>query len=143
LLALDQAGLADMSLNVGARVTTTDPPRADSLIGRLIGDVAGQVPGVDVVHRATADGYVVASSPAQADRLTQPSGGKRLRDLDAFRRALPDVNGARFALWVDPQTVLSGLGRGGADLTSIAGFGLTATSDGAGNGSFRARLVTR
>jgi hypothetical protein len=94
------------------------------------------------VHRATSDGYVVASSAAQAGRLTQ-SAGKHLGDLDVFRRAMPDVADARFALWVDPQSLASALGHGGADLRAVAGFGLTATSDGSGNGSFRARLVTR
>jgi Protein of unknown function (DUF3352) len=143
LLALDRTGLDDHTINAGARVTTSDPKRANSLIGRLTGGLAGQVPGV--VHQVTGDGFVLASSRAQADRLTQPAGGKRLGDLDAFRRALPDVDAARFALWVDPQSVYAGL-RGGAvvaDLKPIAGFGLTATSDGSGNGSFRARLVTR
>jgi hypothetical protein len=152
LLALDRSGLdrSDPSasgMEVGAHVTTHDPKRADTLIGRLTRDLGTRAPGAHgVVHRVTADGYVVASSPAQADRLTQSSGGKRLGDLDAFRRALPDVNGARFALWVDVQVVLSDLhGSGGdvADLKPVAGFGLTATSDGSGNGSFRARLVTR
>ena len=142
LVALDRTGLDSLNLNLGARVTTSNPKRADTLIGRLTGDVAGLLPGINVVHRVTGDGYVVASSPAQADRLTSATG-KKLRDLDAFRRALPDVDGARFALWVDPGSVFAGLrGADAADLEPVAGFGLTATSDGAGNGSFRARLVT-
>ena len=112
LLALDRSGLdrSDPSasgIEVGAHVTTHDPKRADTLIGRLTRDLGTRAPGAHgVVHRVTGDGYVVASSPAQADRLTQSSGGKRLGDLDAFRRALPDVNGARFALWVDVQVLL-------------------------------------
>jgi hypothetical protein len=146
LLALDGSGLDDMTFNVGARVTTKDPKRADTLIGRLLGDSAGRLPSVHLVHRTTGDGYVVASSAAQADRLTAAPGAKTLGDLEAFRRALPDVDGARFALWADPQSLLSGLRGSGADLADlkpIAGVGLTATSDGSGNGSFRARLVTR
>jgi hypothetical protein len=142
LVALDRTGLDSLSLNLGARVTTSNPKRADTLIGRLTADFAGLLPGINVVHRVTGDGYVVASSAGQADRLTSTTG-KKLGDLDAFRRALPDVNGARFALWIDPDSVFNGL-RGGdaADVKPIAGFGLTATSDGSGNGSFRARLVT-
>jgi hypothetical protein len=143
LLALDGSGLDDMSFNLGARVTTKDPKRADTLIGRLLGDSAGRLPSVDLVHRATGDGYVVASSAAQADRLTTAPGAKTLGDLEAFRRALPDLDGARFALWADPQSLVSGLQGSVADLKPIAGVGLTATSDGSGNGSFRARLVTR
>jgi Protein of unknown function (DUF3352) len=142
LLALDRTGLEDMSINLGAHVTTSNPKRADTLIGRLTGDFGGLLPGLNVVHRVTSDGYVVASSAGQADRLTS-SAGKKLGDLDAFRRALPDVDGARFALWVDPDSVFTGLrGADVADLKPIAGFGLTATSDGSGNGSFSARLVT-
>ena len=145
LLSLDPAGSDHSSINLGARVTTSDPKRANTLIGRLTGGAAGKGSGFEIVHKATADGYVLASSTAAADRLTA-TPGKRLGDLDAFRRALPDVDGARFALWIDPQSALSGLGTlsGAADaLKPIAGFGLTATSDGSGNGSFRARLVTR
>jgi Protein of unknown function (DUF3352) len=145
LLALDHAGSDGGSINLGARVTTSDPKRADTLIGRLTGAVGGGGPGFEVVHKVTGDGYVLASSLAAADRLTA-TPAKRLNDLAAFRRALPDVDGARFAVWIDPQGALSGLGPLSADaaaLKPVAGFGLTATSDGSGNGSFRARLVTR
>ena len=147
LLALDRTGLDKANIQVGAHVTTADPKRADALIGRLIRDLPTAALGVPkVVHRVTGDGYVLASSAAQAGRLTQSSAGKRLGDLDAFRRAMPDVDRARFAVWVDVHGLLAPMLGGGADvpdLKPIAGFGITATSDGSGNGSFRARLVAR
>ena len=147
VLALDGTGLDQANIQVGARVTTRDPKRADALIGRLMRQLpAAALGSPTVVHRVTADGYVLASSGAQADRLTRTSAGKRLGDLDAFRRALPDVNGARFALWLDVHSLVTPmLGPAGdmPDLKPIAGLGITATSDGSGNGSFRARLVAR
>ena len=52
---------------------------------------------------------------------------------------------ARFALWVDLQGVAAPVPGDAAneqDLKPIVGLGITSTSDGAGNGTFRARLVT-
>jgi hypothetical protein len=145
LVALDSSGLREHDLALGARVTTSDPKRADDVVGRLIDHLGVEAGGVGLVHHATSDGYVVASSAAQATRLATAAGGKRLGDVAAFRKALPDVDKARFAFWVDVHGVAAPLLGGDGELTDlkpIAGFGLTATSDGSGNGSFRARLVT-
>jgi hypothetical protein len=145
LVALDGSGLGDGNFQVGARVTTPGAKRANTLIGRLTRGLGGELGGPTIIHRVAGDGYVVASSKAQADRMTQPAG-KSLGDLDGFRRALPDVAGAQFALWVDLQGVAAavpGDAANMADLKPLVGFGVTSTQDGAGNGSFRARLVTR
>jgi hypothetical protein len=145
LVALDSSGLGAGSVELGARVTTGNPKRANSLIGRLTKGLTGSEMGLpDITHQVTGDGYVVASSAAQADRMTKSaSGSKHLGDLPAFRRALPDLDGARYALWVDLQGVITPLsGSDSADLKRIAGLGMTSTSDGTGGGSFRLRLVT-
>lgn len=148
LVALDGTGLGDGDISLGARVASSDPRRADALLGRLVADAFPGEP--DVVHHTTADGYVVASDSAQAARLTSPAG-RRLADLPAFRAALPDLDTARFAAWLDVRTVVADLlgGRDGAAggasraLAPIAGFGVTASSDSSGDATFRARLVTR
>jgi Protein of unknown function (DUF3352) len=144
LVALDGSGLTDGNFQVGGRVTTPGGKRANSLIGRLTSSLGGDLGGPVITHRVTGDGYVVASSKAQADRMTKPAG-KSLGDLAGFRQALPDVAGAQFALWVDLQGVAAAIpGDAGnaKDLKPLVGFGITSTTDGDGNGSFRARLVT-
>lgn len=147
VLGLDRAGLRGGKPELGARVVTSEPARADALLDKLL-TKAGVVSGVPpVVHRATDDGYVLASTQAQAARLTDTATGDRLGDVSAFRSALPDVDGARFAAWVDLREVLAafaGQRDGGLpkDLRPLQGAGMTATSDGKGAGSFRLRLVT-
>lgn len=143
LVALDRSGLRGGAPEVGARVTTTEPARADSLLDQLVSG-AWEVP--PFVHRATDDGYVAASTEAQAARITAGAGGERLGDVPAFRRALPDVDAARFAAWVDLDAVLqamAGTRDGGlpADLRPLDGVGVTATTDGHGAGAFRVRLL--
>jgi Protein of unknown function (DUF3352) len=142
LLAVDSQGLSGGSPEAGLLVTTPDAKRADSLLGRILGDFAGSgIP--DITHKVTGDGYVVASSASEAARLTAASGGKRLGDVPAFKQALPEVKGARFALWIDPNGLMRPLsGNSPADLKPIAGLGITMTSDGAGNGNMLMRLVT-
>jgi hypothetical protein len=144
LVALDSSGLAEGKIAAGARVTTTDGKRANALIGRLTRGLENTPIGAPkLIHRATGDGYIVASSAAQAARMTKPSS-ETLGDNPAFRRALPDLAGARYAFWIDVQGVVGPfIGSAPADLKPIAGFGVTSTSDGKGGGSFRARLVTR
>jgi hypothetical protein len=84
----------------------------------------------------------VASSKAQADLLSKNGG---LGDRDAVRKALPDVDGATVALWVDIRSLLDGfMGADGVDenLKPIAGLGVTAKVADNGTASFRLRLVT-
>ncbi|HSR26367.1 MAG TPA: hypothetical protein VLW53_22615, partial [Candidatus Eisenbacteria bacterium] len=65
---------------------------------------------------------------------------------EAFRRALPDVDSAGFAVWVDvralAKTFFDDSGHVDKDLAPIAGVGMTAVSDGNGSATFRLRLVT-
>ncbi len=157
MLALDGAGLGSGTPAVGARVTTGDPAGADALVGRLIGRVP--LPGeTGLVHRQTPHGYVVATSAAQAARLSA-SAAPRLGDAEDFRRALPDLAAARFALWVDVDAALQAANAGGGGdvsvpaLAPVRGLGLTASTDQAGTDqagtdhagtvTFRLRLVTR
>jgi hypothetical protein len=146
VVALDAAWLAAGQPSVGARVTTDDPQKADRLVGRLLGRLP--VPGgAKLVHRQTGDGYVVASTAAQASRLSSPAA-TRLGDDPDFRRALPDLSSARFAVWVDVAAAARAYLGGGSgavtvpDLAPVAGVGLAVHTDHDGSASFRLRVVT-
>ena len=149
LAALDSSGFDEGRFEAGVR-TTTDPARGRALVDRLAATLAELEP--DLRAEATDDGYVVATGPAMAGRLTD-SSGSRLGSSAAFRRALPDVDDARMAVWVDVKPLISSLsgmfgGPAGPDepvdpnLEPIAGFGMTLSTDGDSGGSFRMRLVT-
>jgi hypothetical protein len=70
-----------------------------------------------------------------------------LGDKDAVRKALPDVDGATVALWVDIRSLMRGfMGESEGDvdenLAPIAGLGITAKIADDGTASYRLRLVT-
>jgi hypothetical protein len=148
VLALDGAGLGSGTPAVGARVTTADPAGADALVGRLVGNLP--LPGeLRPVHHQTDTGYVVATSAAQAARLST-SAGQRLADSADFNQALPDLSTARFALWVDVDAAVKAASTGGGDfsvspaLAPVRGLGVTSsTSTDGDTASFRLRLVVR
>ena len=84
----------------------------------------------------------MASSKAQVDLLLKDGG---LGDRDAVRKALPDLDGATVALWVDIRNLLDGfMGADGVDenLEPIAGLGVTAKVADDGSATYRLRLVT-
>ena len=108
-------GLAGGNVDVGARVTTRrrqacrhpDRPAHQRVRRRLWR-------GPTVTHRVTDDGYVVASSTTQADRLTTDGRPRRWATSPAFRRALPDVDGSTVRALGRPA------GRGCAGLATAA-----------------------
>jgi hypothetical protein len=135
----DQAGRTQ--LEVGARVTT-DGPRAVALVDKI--NKATDASGSDfpLVRRLTDDGVVIASSKEQVDLLLKEGG---LGDRDAVRKALPDLDGATVALWVDIRNLLDGfMGTDGVDenVEPISGLGVTAKVADDGSATFRLRLVT-
>ena len=149
VVAVDGEALAAGRVDVGMRATT-DGPRTAVVVERLARLLGELEP--DTRWQLTGDGYVVATGDAMLRRLSGGDGGARLGDTDAFRRALPDVEDARLAVWVDVAPLVSGLtaGLGGPaggdrvdpDLEPLVGLGMTlATADG-GRGEFRMRLVT-
>jgi hypothetical protein len=135
----DQTG--QTKLEVGARVTT-DGPRAVAVLDKI--NKATNAAGQDfpIVRRLTDDGVVIATSKTQADLLSKNGG---LGDRDVVRKALPDVDGATLALWVDIRSLLDGfMGADGVDenLKPIAGLGVTVKVADNGTASYRLRLVT-
>lgn len=143
LAVLDGEHLGDGQTDFGV-VTRTDPQAVRPVIDALQPLLAQT--GQPIQATVTDDGYLLASSPAAADRLTG-GAGSTLGDSAAFNRALPDLEGARVAVWVDVAPLVSGFTAafgGGAlddDLAPLAGLGMTMSTDG-GNGEFRLRLVT-
>ncbi len=85
------------------------------------------------------------SSPratGQVDQLLKDGG---LGDRDAVRKALPDLDGATVALWVDIRSLMRGfLGSDGGNenVDPIAGIGVTAKVADDGSATYRLRLVT-
>ena len=128
----------------GVRVTT-DVPAAQAVLDRVEAAVRTHGGDVPVVRRVAGSDLVVASTVAQANRLAT---GGTLGDEDAFRTALPDVEQADAALWVDPVRLMSTLvsGFGGdqvdKDLQPIAGIGAIVQSEGDDVATYRLRLVT-
>jgi hypothetical protein len=135
----DQAGRTQ--LEVGARVTTNGP-RAVALVDKI--NKATHASGSDfpLERRLTDDGVVIASSKGQVDLMLKDGG---LGDRDAVRKALPDVDGATVALWVDIRGLLRGFmgsDGGNENVDPIAGLGVTAKVAGDGSATYRLRLVT-
>ena len=136
----DQAGRSQ--LEVGARVTT-DGPRAVALVDKI--NKATDAAGSDfpLERRLTDDGFVVASSTGQVDLLMKDGG---LGDRDAVRKALPDLDGATVALWVDIRNLMDGFMGDqtvNENLEPIEGLGVTAQVTDDGSATYRLRLVTR
>lgn len=136
----------DGVLEVGAR-STTDAARAGAVLDKMERAARQHGTNQPLLRRQTEDGIVVATTADQADRLAGKLAGKGgLGQSKAFRRALPDVDEAGFALWVDvrglARTFFPDDGSVDADLEPIAGIGMTAVSDGKGSATYRVRLVT-
>jgi hypothetical protein len=128
-------------LEVGARVTT-DGPRAVAVVDKISKAAGAAGRDVPLVRRLTDDGLVVATSKTQADLLAKDGG---LGDRDAVRKALPDLDGATVAVWVDIHSLMKGfMGQDGGNenLDPIAGLGITGKVANDGTASYRLRLVT-
>ena len=125
---------------LGARVTT-DGPRAVAVIDKLRQAARAQNEDFPVVRRLTEEGMIVASTQAQVDRLGADGG---LGDRDAVRKALPDVEEASVALWVDFRGLIgefTGATTVDENLEPIDGIGMTVQMRGTDAATYRLRLV--
>lgn len=141
LLAVD-SGDDDGQVAVGARITT-DTAKAGAILDRMAarGDTFG-VQDFLTGRRTVGDDLVVASTPAEVERLAARGS---LGDVSAFRTALPDLDGAALAFWVDPPGVekaVAGFGEPDKDLAALAGIGVTVSVPKDGASTFRLRVVT-
>ena len=139
LVALD-GGESD-ELQLGARITT-DAAAANKVLDALEKQ-SGEwlAPDFTVVRRTVGDDLVVAATKAQADRMAIDGA---LGEDDTFRSALPDLDDAALALWVDPVGAEAAFGLGGEpdpDIAPLDGVGFTVSSISDGAASFRLRLV--
>ncbi|MGH8971279.1 MAG: DUF3352 domain-containing protein, partial [Actinomycetes bacterium] len=132
--ALGGDGLGSGELDLGAKVTT-DGEKAMAILDRI--EAAANRLGADsgfdsslVVRRTTEDGYVIGSSKGTLDRLEQPG---KLGEDEAFGKALPDLDRAGFAMWVDIAALaeaFTGDGEVDKDLEPLDGVGVTTDLEG-------------
>ena len=141
--ALD--GTESGEIGVGARVST-DVVRAERVLDVVTKASGGNLP---LVRRRVGEDLVVASTPAQADRLASVG---TLGENPGFSRALPDLDDAHLAVWVDVGGLASAIFGGWTpgseadepdeNLALVEGIGMTVVSGAEGSATFRLRLVT-
>jgi uncharacterized protein DUF3352 len=138
--SLDGLSASGEDIQLGAKVTTNGA-KAEAVLAKLQRAARAHGEDLPIYHRRTADGVVVASSKAEAARLLR-SG--TLGDDPAFRKAMPDVEGANMAVWVDVAglaTVFTGEGSVDKNLEPIDGVGMTVHLHSGGGSVLRMRLV--
>jgi hypothetical protein len=110
---------------VGLVSRTGDPERARGAAEKVLRKLD---PGRSVTVRPTADGTVLASSAAYADRLTAAG---TLGRAELVRAALPDLDAAQLAVYVDARRVAEVGGEPlPAEVSGLRAVGLTATGSG-------------
>lgn len=132
-LAVGVFGDLTRSPRIAAHVKTADPDRAVSILkGAPL--AAGAPPFV--VDKDGGGGYFVATD---AGAIALASSG-RLGESAPFRRALPDAEGASFAVYVSIARALGFAGITATDYGAMEAFGMTASG---ADGAFRMRLTFR
>ncbi len=110
---------------VGLVAKTGDPERARVAAEKVFRELGV---GQSVTARSTADGSVIASSSAYADRLTAEG---KLGSTELVRSALPDLDKAQLAVYVDARRLAEVVGEPlPEEARALRAVGLTATSSG-------------
>ncbi|MCA1710623.1 MAG: DUF3352 domain-containing protein, partial [Actinobacteria bacterium] len=117
------------------RTTTKDPDRALTSLQRVL-----QTLGDPALVRRTSDGLVGGSTAAVVDRVAADG---TLGEQDAFRRAVPDADDAGLVVFVDVPRAVRLFGPDSSQLERVEAFGMTASADSSGDGSFRLRVTFR
>ena len=125
-IALDQEGLDAQQPNVGA-VLTTDPVKAQAIVTKLEGILAGSGAPLRLATKPGDGQLVVASTQAYADKLGTKG---TLGDSESFKLAVPDADAATYAMYVDLDKLeplyLSGLkGEEKANVQVLRAIGLS------------------
>ena len=140
LVALD-GGTSD-ELQVGARITT-DVAAATKVLDKL--ESARRRPaGAELAGPPRPS----AATWSSRRRRRRPTGWRAIGalgdDETPSGHALPDLDDAALALWVDPAGAEAAFGFGGEpdpDIAPLDGLGLTVSSISDGTATFRLRLV--
>ena len=143
LFAFDLGTFQSQVPLVGMRAVT-DPAAAEDVVHKVLSALEFEF-GVDVsslpVHwKTTGDSLYITSTPSYTQALQQ---GGTVSD-SAFETALPDLDSAQMALWVDVDGIASGMPSSDeVDQVAghIAGIGFTAGYEDSGNARFRLRVV--
>ncbi len=146
LLAMDLRALESGLPLFGAR-SVTDAAAAEDVVGKVLSmlefDFGVDVSALPIHWTAAGDSLYVTGDPSYTDAL-QHGGG--VTD-PAFETALPDLDSAQLALWVDVDGLsaadpASSPGDSAAEVMNhIAGVGITAGYEDSGNATFRLRVV--
>lgn len=121
--------------DVGTVSRTGDPDRARQAAEKVLAQLHGSQ---SVTMRSVPDGTVLASSAQYADKLTA-SGA--LGESEQFKAALPDLDKAQVAVYVDIRRAAELAAEPLPDSTrALRSFGITATSSG-DSSTVRMRLV--
>ena len=143
LFAFDLGTFRSQVPLVGMRAVT-DPAAAEDVVQKVLSMLEFEF-GVDVsslpVHWETAgDSLYITSDPSYAQTLQR---GGAVTD-PAFGTALPDLDTAQMALWVDVDGIASGMPPSDEMdqvAAHIAGIGVTAGYQDSGDATFRVRVV--
>jgi hypothetical protein len=143
-VSADSENLAEEP-QIGARAVT-DSDRAMQVVETLERALRDQGTLAALSRVRTDDGLVVASTDAYADALAKDGN---LGDSEGFKKAVPDVEGADAAVYVDVDRIADALNEQVTDsttqeaLAAIDAVGMTFASEDAGSAKYRIRVVTK
>jgi hypothetical protein len=142
LFAFDLGTFRSQVPLVGLRAVT-DPAAAEDVVQKILSVLEFEF-GVDVsslpVHWETAGDSLYITSDASYTQALQQGG---VVADPAFETALPDLDTAQVALWVDVDGIESGIPSDAMDpvASHIAGVGFTAGYQDSGDATFRLRVI--
>jgi hypothetical protein len=143
-LAVDGANLAEEP-QVGAR-SVTDGEQAMQVVERLEAALRDEGSLVALSRKRTDDGIIVASTDDHADALAKDGN---LGDAGSFKAAVPDIESAGMAIYVDVDQIADQFSEEVGDptaqeaLAAIDAIGLTAAVEGDGSARYRLRVITK
>jgi hypothetical protein len=143
-VAVDGKNLSEEP-QIGARVVT-DGDRAMKLVETIERAIRDEGSLVALSRARTDDGIVVASTDGYADALAKKGN---LGESDGFKSAVPDIEGANVAIYVDVDQIAEqfseevGSPTAQESLAAIDAVGMTAVIEGEGSVRYRIKVATK